>query len=374
MKKIFACLAAMLVLTLGLAGCVNESYVDNLDTGDNGDLSVLVLSDIMFDGSSLDDVKTQAINAIVNHRDKEDNNDKNKKPYELIVVNGNIVNGNDNGGLMKKAVALFDSFEIPWAITLGDKDIQGKANRDKIVKIIKKSKYCVLNSASVMKYDDTNYAINVNTTTNPKLVSTLYFLDSTQPVTQGLVDWYTTMVNNNNNGIVNNAKDNVSSVVFSNKPISKFADKYEEHKQDNYEYKQPVTVWEGSELLEKAIVNANGDPRSKLYVAGCDTLNYFNFYSNSSNIQWVYSRSMNILTKPVAPVKPENATEEQTAEYNKLKEQYDQKLGAFNKQFDSNGYLRFDIRSNGKAGDGYITNLSNVSIREYLSNTFEQYQ
>lgn len=368
MKKFFASLLAMLMLTFCLVGCAHTGYDGDLVTGKDGDFSVLVLSDIMFDGSSLDDIKTKAITAIVNHMDREQ--DKERNPYELIVINGNTVNGKDNGSLMKKAVAFFDSFEIPWAITLGDKDIQGKADKKQIVSTIKKSQYCIINATNAQLYNDTNYALNVYTSTNPKLVSTLYFLDSTEPVTQELVDWYTTMVDNNNRGIVTNAKENVSSVVFSHKPVSKFA----ENNREDYGYNQDVTVWEGSELLTNAITNADGDVRSKLYVASCDTLNHFDFSTNSSNIQWICTRCMNLLTKPVPPVKPENASEAQLVEYDKAKAQYDKDRDAFDKQFDANGYLRFDISSSSKAGDGYIANLSNVSIREYMRANFEQYK
>ena len=269
-----------------LAGCApdNGSFeidkVHHVTTGDDSELNVLTVSDIMFDGSSNDAVRKEMITGLINRTVGSDQNQK-IEPYELIVVNGNTVNGSNNGELMTMAVEFFDSFEVPWAITIGKSDVTGSQSKTDVMNILKKSVYGVMSKATY--YDESSYLVDVFTEKD-RFISTLYFIDTSVECSDELVNWYANTVTSYGYAYADKDGQNVNSMIYMNTPLSKLGD-YEE---DRYTDRGEVTVWENSKNFEKKIIELAS---TRAVFVGCDTLNDYAL-PVVNNIRWAYSRSM----------------------------------------------------------------------------------
>lgn len=272
-----------LILSIGvLVGCTAQGEIKAILTGneeqDDSKLTALVLADIRFDGSSLDDIRKNIIKDIIAKQGVENEYDK-AEPYEVLVLNGNTVKGTENGKLMQDAVKFFDSLDIPWAITLGEKDIEGNTSKDDIINIIKKSKNCLIKHAEVY---GANYVVDVKTSQD-KFVSTMYFMDSSTPCTAEQTEWYVNMVEKRGFEYSDVAGKNVRSIMFSSKAVDKFneADEWTH-------YREEVTVWEDSMQLQNELIRLKS---LRGYFAGHDTLNAQGD-DDASGVRWSYVRSM----------------------------------------------------------------------------------
>ncbi len=289
-RKILGIIISIAIITCVLAGCaidggfkVNGVYHISTGTKDTGRLEVLVVSDIMFDGSEVDSARRQMFTDLVNKADEYDEDIH----YEFIVVNGNTVNGENNGELMKSAVTFIDSFKIPWAITLGASDIDGTDSKTDIMKILKDSKYGIMSEATYMDKtgNDATYMVDVFNDKDT-FITSLYFVDTTVECSDKLVEWYTNTVKSYGYEYGNKDGDNVNSVIFMHTALSNHKQKVTDDN-DVIDPEDVVTVWENSSNFSKAIISLKST--IGVFVAR-DTLN-----SNShtvNNIKWEFSKSL----------------------------------------------------------------------------------
>ncbi len=284
-KQIIIILIALTAVVALLAGCMPSvrgfdiNAVHHVTTGDDSDLHVLAVTDIMFDGSDFDITRRQMITDLVDRKVGSDY-DKKLAEYEFIVVNGNTVNGVNNGELMEMAVEFFDGFDIPWAITIGKHDVAGNQSKSDIMRILKTSKNGVMSRATY--YDDANYLVDVFTENN-KFITTLYFIDTSVPCTSQLVQWYQNTVKTYGYTFAEKDGKNANSIIYMNTPLAKF----EEHVND-WDKVAPVTVWEKSAKFEEAIIDLES---TKGVFVGLDTLHDYAM-NITNNIRWSYVKSM----------------------------------------------------------------------------------
>lgn len=211
MKKKIICFAiVVMILAISLAGCANQGNSKTVLEIDKDNLATVVFSDLCFDGTANDDVRKKMMDKVM-----LDEEGKNK--YGLIVVNGNLVDGEDNGTLMRKVCDIIDSYKVPWAVSLGKKDVTGNANKKEIIKILLSYENSYFMAGDT--YGSANYAFDV--VFNGKLVHTLYFLDTTEELSDNQVVWYSNIVKQKADkyGDKIGNTENVISSLFMNNPF-----------------------------------------------------------------------------------------------------------------------------------------------------------
>lgn len=251
-KKIFAIFILCFILVAALIGCSNKVEKKLLAMNDDTELNTLILSDIRFDGSAADGVRMRMIEDMVDTR----------KP-EFIAITGNIVNCNNNGEVMKKAAAFIDSFNIPWATSIGELDVKGNTSKKNIVKILtnKDLKYSMVMRGESYEY---NYIINVVTNKN-KIEHLFYFIDTSVACSDTFVEWYKNSVETISFKNMDKKGDKLKSQIFINRPLPYYENYIEAINKNEFE----PSIWENSKSFEDAIFKMKS---TKSVIAGFDYL------------------------------------------------------------------------------------------------------
>lgn len=278
-RKLFIILALCLVLSFSLMACTEVGTLEkrDLQTGKGDDkVNTLLLTDIRFDGSEADSVRERMITKMIEDKAKT------KDAIEFIAIAGNIVNCEENGKVMKKAAKFLDSFDIPWATSIGELDVKGKASKNEIVDILTSK---TLKNSMFMRGEsyEYNYCLKM-VKENGGLVNIMYFVDTSVSCSDEFVEWYKNMTTNisfqnatiqgkmiNSHIILNRAlpmiKETAGTINIADKTIS---------------------LWRNGSKLQDAII-ALGSTKSILF--GFDSLNDYKI-NNVKNAQWGYIRSM----------------------------------------------------------------------------------
>lgn len=271
-KKVFVILILSLLLSVALIGCNTNRTKIQISAGEDASLATLMLSDIRFDGSATDQVRQNMITAMVEER----------KP-EFIAINGNIVNCKNNGQVMQMAAEFFDSFDIPWATSIGKLDIAGNTSKSGILKILTNSK---LKNSMVMRGEsyDYNYVLEVVDSKN-NVKNILYFIDTSERCSDQLVEWYKNTTINLSYKYLDRQGEKLNSHIFINNALPGFAENPEN--KDDY----TVTIWENSASFQKAIIDSNS---TRAVFAGYDNKarGAEFFYKNRSDLKFAYIRTM----------------------------------------------------------------------------------
>lgn len=252
-KKIFAILLVSVLLIAALVGCTSIDKIQ-ISTGDNVELKTLVLSDIRFDGTPADEVRKKMIKSMVDE----------KKP-EFIAIGGNVVNGSNNGKLMKMAAQFFDSFEIPWATSIGELDVRGSTSKKGIINILtdKNLKYSMVMRGENWNY---NYVLEI-VDTKSKVISLVYFVDTSVKCSEDFVEWYKNTVKGLSFKYLDRKGNMLRNHVILNRPL----ELYESETNKNRDYE--VHPWENSSLFENLIFDKNLlKDSTKSVMAGFDNL------------------------------------------------------------------------------------------------------
>lgn len=271
-KKLFAILILSLVFILTLIGCTPNYTKMQISTGEDGGLDTLMLSDIRFDGSSTDNVRRNMIKNMI----------ADKKP-EFIAINGNTVNCNNNGEVMRQAAEFFDSFDIPWAVSLGELDINGSTSKKGLIKILTDKS---LKNSLVMRGEnyEYNYILEIVDTKN-KVKNILYFLDTSVRCSDQLVEWYQNTAKNLSYKYLDRQGEMLNSHIFINKPLSGFAKSPNNTGSSAYQ----VTPWENSDNLQKAVGALKS---TRAVFAGFDNMANGAEFKYQENLQYAYIRTM----------------------------------------------------------------------------------
>lgn len=95
---------------------------------------------------------------------------------DMIVFTGDFIWKKHTKELLPKVLAMIDEFEIPYAFTYGNHDLEGNAKVKDFLKAFKKSKYGIYQRGPKNITGNANYSINIRQ--NGKIVYTLMMLDS----------------------------------------------------------------------------------------------------------------------------------------------------------------------------------------------------
>lgn len=281
MKKILAVVVCCLLLIGGLTACIDNDKplgdYDYITTGEDSELNTLVLSEIRFDGSSMDTIKKQIISDIVSKQDE--NAEKNEESYELVVFNGNTVYGQNNGKLMKDAIAFFDTLNVPYAINLGELDVKGNTSKKELMKMQIQSKNSIYKKAYI--YDSSNYLVQVKSNSG-KYITSLMFMDSSSECSEGQIEWYKNTISNLGYTYADVDGNKVSTMLFCSKALPFFADRITDRE---------LIVWEGSDKLQKEVIS---NKSTKGVFVSHYFENYKEYSSGEYSIRWNYTRNMYI--------------------------------------------------------------------------------
>ena len=151
---------------------------------------------------------------------------KENKP-DLIVLTGDNVSNEANYGVVMAMIELFDSFEIPWALVLGNHDHSDYVTEEEMSLMFENSKYGIYQTGSITNKHG-NYYYNLSL--NGEIVRTLIFMDdSDYTINEEQIEWYKNTVNmiSENEGKV------VPSFVFFHIPTKETAIALSMYEQDN---------------------------------------------------------------------------------------------------------------------------------------------
>lgn len=275
-KKIFAILIMGIVLVACLVGCNDKLGKIQISAGSDNSLATLILTDICFDGTPADTVREKMITKMVNDGIGSGNT---KDEYEFIAITGNMVNCEDNGKVMKKAAEFIDSFGIPWAMSIGERDVKGKTNKKGIINILTDKS---LKNSLVMRGDsyDYNYCLEV-VKSDKKVNNLFYFLDTSVPCDDKLVDWYRNVTKNKSFSYADVQGKLINSHIFMNRALPIF----EENANKTYE----VKPWAKSDDLQKAIFSMDS---TKSIIAGFDEYTNGARFNSDKGVHIAYVKSM----------------------------------------------------------------------------------
>lgn len=156
----------------------NDFEIKNVKSIDAGtkDLKILTLTDIHLKNHGtaaaflgvnylLDWTSANELNTLI----------KQTKP-DLIVVTGDTTLTARNDIEYKRFVKFMDKFEVPWACVFGNHDDEGRADKAKIVDVLKTSKFGLFEFGPAEMHGAGNYVINLTRGTD--IVYSLYMMDS----------------------------------------------------------------------------------------------------------------------------------------------------------------------------------------------------
>lgn len=187
-KKRFLIIATAIILTLitvFAVGCSTPASLDEgdfskvlnrelptLTTNDNGDFSILQLSDVhLFGKEKKNDIKTlEAIDSLLEKAD-----------YDLVVITGDMLEGYnkksyyDKAGAISGIAEIFEKYSQYWAYVAGNNDGEYCGDNKAIFSALVKYEHCLVSDVGVDGVG--NYRININNASG-ELVHSLIMIDS----------------------------------------------------------------------------------------------------------------------------------------------------------------------------------------------------
>lgn len=187
-KKRFLIIATAIILTLitvFAVGCSTPASLDEgdfskvlnrelptLTTNDNGDFSILQLSDVhLFGKEKKNDIKTlEAIDSLLEKAD-----------YDLVVITGDMLEGYnkksyyDKAGAISGIAEIFEKHSQYWAYVAGNNDGEYCGDNKAIFSALVKYEHCLVSDVGVDGVG--NYRIDINNASG-ELVHSLIMIDS----------------------------------------------------------------------------------------------------------------------------------------------------------------------------------------------------
>ncbi len=166
MKKI----TLLLVFSLNIF-FVSEAQNNSTTTlkfNSNGKLKIIQFTDIHFKSNSYrSDSSLQMMKAAL----------ETERP-DLVVLTGDVVCSENTRKAWLTLVKPFIDAKVPWAVTLGNHDIEYELSGDEIIEVITGMPYCVTENGPEEISGSGNYFLEVRGSNSPNTKAILYFLDS----------------------------------------------------------------------------------------------------------------------------------------------------------------------------------------------------
>lgn len=148
---------------------------------------------------------------------------------DLIIVTGDTTLTNRNDLEYKRFVKIMDSFKIPWAPIFGNHDEEGRADKAKLVDVLKTSKYSLFEYGPQDMHGAGNYVINLKR--GEDIAYSLFLMDTgmctqvgedgnnhEESINAKQVEWY----NWNIAGINSAAGKKVPNMAFCHIPLPEY--------------------------------------------------------------------------------------------------------------------------------------------------------
>lgn len=195
--------------------------VQTIQMEKNSDFKILVLSDIQLNLPL--PVRIKKTLELVEELIEEQNPD-------LIITTGDNVSFSYQGSLVKKLVAKMESFNIPWAVTLGNHDAEASVNRNWHGNIYENANNSMFKMGPTEVDGVGNYQINI-TNGDGKVVQSLIMLDSHAKtkyedgkdydyIKPSQLEWYKWVTD----GLEKETGNKVPSLLFFHIPLIEFDD------------------------------------------------------------------------------------------------------------------------------------------------------
>lgn len=100
-----------------------------------------------------------------------------EKP-DLVILTGDIISSNDTRNAWIKVLNTLSTLKVPWAIVLGNHDIEAELSGIQIMKTISKIPYSVTANGPEKIAGNGNYVLKIHSSESSKTAALLYFMDS----------------------------------------------------------------------------------------------------------------------------------------------------------------------------------------------------
>lgn len=199
-----------------------DEYVNEVEY--KQDFKILNLTDIHLTTLTNIDREFNYLKDVINAPSKLNLIDNNLKP-DLIVLNGDIFLG-ANKDIVKSFFRFIDSFDIPFAYTYGNHDIEGSYSESYIDNVLKDCKNSLLLNPKDNIEGNCNYVVNL-VDANDNIKWQLYFFDSHSyypggynVISDNQIQWYESQVKAVGNDI--------PSLAFFHIPFEEFDEVWRE--------------------------------------------------------------------------------------------------------------------------------------------------
>lgn len=159
----------LVLITLFILGVVSLSAqhkVLNFDT--NGKFKIVQFTDIHYkQGVPASDVAIKLIEEVLDA----------EKP-DLVVFTGDVIWAKPVLQGLDEVFAPVVERKIPWAYIFGNHDDEFDVSREELMKYVKKKPYCLAQPGNKKLKGIGNYVLEVRDSTNKKIKTVLYFMDS----------------------------------------------------------------------------------------------------------------------------------------------------------------------------------------------------
>ncbi|MGM9874233.1 MAG: metallophosphoesterase [Bacilli bacterium] len=208
-------------------------YINELDYKEN--FTILSLNDIHLSILTDLDEEFNYIENVIFARCETEGLTKEEAKPDLIVLNGDTFM-DVNSDIVSKFFSFIDSFNIPFAYTYGNHDLQGLYGNKYIDKVVKKCRNSVLLNPSDNVYGNANYVINLKENGDTKwqvyvLDSNTYYGLGYDVIHDDQIEWYKKQIryaNNLSDDVNKSDVDLIPSIAYFHIPLEEFQEAWEE--------------------------------------------------------------------------------------------------------------------------------------------------
>lgn len=167
MKKVIGIFAALMVLNMpGWAG--DDQSKNDLRFNANGKFKIVQFTDVHFQYDSYRSDSALVLMKMVIKKEKPD----------LVVLTGDVVCSKNSVKAWSALSQVLIDAKIPWAVTLGNHDIEYELTGKQIMETIEGLPYNLTTNGPENLLGNGNYLLEVHASKSDKTAALLYFLDS----------------------------------------------------------------------------------------------------------------------------------------------------------------------------------------------------